>query len=602
MSAIRLSGATVMRRVLSLLLLLGVAPPAFTQDSGKAEPEQVFIDALGNSKMLAKGEYKAVRTVMASYFEKKYAADIQAGFGDDREAIVQFLKDNPDLRDTLYTALDPEVDKFEEALAIFRELWKLGPDKLKTHPELAVALCVVWDDPKAVYDYRSHQRRTRSNLPVDPMTVGWKENWQYLLSREGELKGAVQNLPWEFLVHMVNNRTPAAERDWAIKNYLRKRPGVGTIYKEIVYDTQMLRSEQRNGGGQGDCKLTGQDYTLEGIRKFGGVCAMQADFSARVAKSIAVPAEYVRGEGNSGGLHAWVMWVELKSVSKDKIEFAMLSEGRYFGDQYYIGQIEDPKSGRPMTDRDMERRLVTIGVAPQHARQADLLMRMVPYVKDKKEWTPKQRLAFVKKIFELFPHCERAWQELAEIAKDGKTIEPPDAVNLANRAITSFSNFPDFSWSLFDPILTSQKDKAQRGSVYEKAVLKYEALGRPDLACECRIKWAEYVEDSKDYKKAAEGLAQTIAKFPSEGRYVPQVLDKLADVCSKYKDGTKKLAKFYGDFLPRVPKTRGDEVTEYAVKVHEQALAFFKSNAMAKEAAQLEPVVNTLKKAKPGKP
>ena len=148
--------------------------------------------------------------------------------------------------------------------------------------------------------------------------------------------------------------------------------------------------------------------------------------------------------------------------------------------------------------------------------------------------------------------------------------------------------------------MTSQKDKTQRGSVFEKAVLKYEVLGRPDLACECRIKWAEYIEDAKDYKKAAEGLAQTISKFPGEGRYVPKVLDKLADVCANYKDGTKKLAKFYTEFLPRIPKTRGDEVTDYAVKVHEQALAFFKANNMPKEAAQVEAVLIPLKKAKPG--
>lgn len=593
---------SLIARLLFAIAVALIASPSFAQDAKPAELEQVFVDALGNNKMLSKGEYKAVRSVMSAYFEKKYDADIRAGFDKEYQAITQFLKDNPEIRDTLFTALNPEDDQFEEALKIFRELYKLGPDKLKAHANLAIAICVVWDNPKAIYDYRQHQRRTRSNLPIDPMTIGWKENYEYLISREGELKGVVQNLPWEFLVHMVNNRTPGTERDWAIKNYMKKRVGIGGIYKEIVYDKEMLRTERRDGGGKGECRLTGNDYTLEGVKKYGGVCAQQADFSARVAKSIAVPAEYVWGEGNSGGLHAWVMWVEIKSITKEKIDFVMLSEGRYFGDQFYIGHLEDPKSGRPITDRDMERRLATIGVAPQNARHADLLMRMYPYYKEKKELTSKQQVVFLKKIFEIFPHCEKAWTELAEVAKDGKTIDPPDAVNLANKAFTSFAGYPDFSWTLFDPILTSQKDKTQRGSVFEKAVLKYESLGRPDLACECRIKWAEYIEDAKDYKKAAEGLAQTISKFPGEGRYVPKVLDKLAEVCANYKDGTKKLAKFYTEFLPRIPKTRGDEVTDYAVKVHEQAHAFFKSNNMPKEASQVEAVLIPLKRAKPGKP
>ncbi len=573
-------------RFLAVIASLALASPLFTQaEDPKAEPEQVFIDALSNPKFFVKGEYKAVRAVMADYFAKKHDAEIRAAFDKDYDEIAKFLKDNPDLRDTLFTALDPDEDKIDEALKIFRELYKLGPDKLKAHPALAVALCVVWDDPKAVYDYRGHQRRTRSNLPIDPMTIGWKENYEYLLAHEGELKGVVQNLPWEFLVHMVNNHTPEPERDWAVKNYIKGRAGIGGIYKEVAYDQEMLRTEIASGGGKGQCKLTGQDYTLAGLKKYGGVCAQQADFAARVAKSIAVPAEYVHGEGNSGGLHAWVMWVELKSVTKDKIDFALMSEGRYFGDQFYIGRLLDPKTGQETTDRDLERRLATLGAAPAHARHADLLMRMYPYYKEKKALTPKQQLAFVRQMFEIFPHCERAWAELARIAKDGETVAPPDAVTLANRAFTSFAGFPDFSWSLFDSLLTSQKDKQQRSAVFERAVLKYEALGRPDLACECRLKWAEYVEGAKDYKKAADGLAQTIVKFPSEGRYVPKVLDKLAEVCAQYKDGTKKLAKFYLDFLPLVPKTRGGDVTKYAVKVHEKAQAFFVASNMPKEAA-----------------
>ena len=194
------------------ILFLIAAPFLSARDDKK--PEKAFVDALGTDKLLTKGEYRAVRAVMATYFEKKYDADLRAGFNKDYDAIVQFLKDNPEIRETLYAALDPEVDQFEEALRIFRELYKLGPEKLKAHANLAVATCVVWDNPKAVYDYRGHQVRTRSTLPVDPMKIGWKENYDYLISREGELKGAVQNLPWEFLVHAVNNRTPAAERDW----------------------------------------------------------------------------------------------------------------------------------------------------------------------------------------------------------------------------------------------------------------------------------------------------------------------------------------------------------------------------------------------------
>jgi hypothetical protein len=582
----------------AMLAALLLAPCAAAQDEKKDTPEQLLIDALAQGKVTNKGEYKLMRSTYAKFFESKYADDLRSAFDADYDDISKFLADNPDIRDTLFTAIDPDLDKVGAALKLFREVWKLDPAKLKTHPNLAVAVCVVWDDPKAVYDYRGHQLRTRSTLPGDEAKTGWKENYEYLLAREGDLKGAVQHLPWEFLVYMVNNRTPAAERDWAVKNYLKKRAGIGGVYKEVEYDTEMLRTEQANGVGKAECKLTGRDYTLENLRKFGGVCAQQADFAARVAKSLAVPAEYVSGEGNNGERHAWVMWVEVKAVNKEKVDFALVSEGRYSTDQYYVGQVEDPRSGRKLTDRDMERRLATVGVAPQDARHADLLMRAYPAYRESKSLTPKQRASFAKRVLEVFQHSERAWKELAEVGKDGTTFDATEATTLANKAFTTFANFPDFSWQLFDPLLTAQKDKTQRSAVYEKAVLKYEVLGRPDLACECRLKWAEYLTDAKEFKKAAEGLAQTISKFPDEGRYVPKVLDKLATVCGQYKDGTKKLAKFYLDFLPLVPKTRGNEVTIYAVKVHQQAADFFKANKMEKEAAAVDAVLATMVKKK----
>ena len=81
---------------------------------------------------------------------------------------------------------------------------------------------------------------------------------------------------------------------------------------------------------------------------------MQADYAARVGKSIGVPAEYVRGESNSGGLHAWVMWVELRTVTKTSIVFSLQSHGRYRTDHYYVGTLQDPQTGRRITDRELE--------------------------------------------------------------------------------------------------------------------------------------------------------------------------------------------------------------------------------------------------------
>jgi hypothetical protein len=119
------------------------------------------------------------------------------------------------------------------------------------------------------------------------------------------------------------------------------------------------------------------------------------------------------------------------------------------------------------------------------------------------------------------------------------------------------------------------KDSARRTKLYERAVNAFEVLGRPDLACEARITLSGLQADAKEYKKAADGLASTIRRFPDEGRYVPKMMTELITLCEKFDGGTDLLAKFYTAILPKVPKTRGDELSQYCVKMHEQAIEFF---------------------------
>lgn len=581
------------RCLLAGLFALAAAPLA-AQEPKAADPEQELVAALAGEKPFLRGEYKVVRAAFARYFERKFADDIKTAYGDDHAAVTAWLDANPEVKETFFAAIDPAADDVRRALEIFRDLYKLGPDRLKAYPDVAIAVAVTWDDPKAVYDYRGHQVRTKSHLPDGVMAVGPVENYEYLTTADGPLKSAAQTLPWEFLVHVVNHRTPAEERDWAKANYLKKRAGVGRSYQDVEYDGVMLKTKSEV------CKLNDQPYTLPSIKRHGGVCAMQADFAARVAKSLAVPAEYVRGEANLGGLHAWVMWVEVKSAAGGKIDFALLSEGRYFGDQYFVGTLDDPKTGKEMTDRDLERRLTFLGQSPLAARQADLLMRAFPVVKEKKSLTTAQQLDYLRRVRDVFPSSERAWLTLAEMTRDGRQLDRATAARWADQALTIFVKFPDFSWRIADDLLTPVTDRGSRARLFERLVTSYEGLGRPDLACEARLKLVGYQVESKDWVRAATGLEQTVRKFPAEGRYVPKMMEKLREVCEAegFRGGADRLAKFYLELLPRIPKARGDEVSRYSVTMHEQALEFLKAHNKPKEAAAVEAQLDRLRRGR----
>lgn len=578
-----------MPRLLWLVVAIVACSPCLRSQEPVADAEKKLADALSADKAFVRGGYPLVRAASARYFAETQSEAIREAFGDEHDALTAWLDANPEIKETLYTAIDPNQDQVIAALRLFRDLWKQDPARAKVYANVAIATAVVWDDPRAVYDFRGHQVRTKSILPDKVMQIGPMDNYDYLTGTTGPLKPIVPQLPWEFLVHVVNDRTPIEERDWARKNYLRRRAGIGSSYKDVEYDVEMLRTRSEV------CKLNGQPYTLPSILEHGGVCAMQADFAARVAKSLVVPAEYVRGESNSGGLHAWVMWVELKSVQRDRISFALMSEGRYLVDQYYVGTLLNPKTGQEMTDRDLERRLATIGTAPESARQAELLMRAYPMVKAKKELTSADQLRYIRRVLDLFPHSEGAWLELAALSKDGLQKSAATAGQYAERAFNTFANFPDFVWRVVPDLLTPQTDKLYRVRIYERIVAKFEQLGRPDLACEARITLADYQAAQKDHKRAAAGLAQTIRKFPTEGRYVPKMMEKLQEICREFRGGTDLLAAFYLEILPRIPTKRGSEVSDYAVGMYEQAVMFFQTNSKVAEAARVQQALDLVR-------
>lgn len=563
------------------LIVLGWSP-AKADDADQPLIDLVFPNGFFNDKAFAKGEYKNVRKVFATYFEAKHGTTLRTSLDDDAAPLFEFLNANLEVKETLFTAIDPDADNPAQVMAVFRDLWKADAAAVKANDELAVAIAVVWDNPRGIYDYRGHQVRTKSLLPDTVAKVDALDNFKYILDRQSKLKGPQLQLPWEFLVHTVNHKTPDNERDWAMDKYLKKRTGIGNIYKEIEYDKEMLRTQSKV------CKLNGMPYTLESIKQYGGVCAMQADFAARVAKSLGVPAEYVGGESNSGGLHAWVMWVEVKSVNKDAVAFTLESHGRYFGDNYYVGTLLDPKTGKKITDREMERQLTAVGTAPHNSRQADLLMRAFPIVRDAKSLTTKQQLAYLNKVLTLFPMSDAAWVELAALHRDGKLTDSVEATRLVDKALTTFAKFPDFTSQIVGDLLTAQKDKVYRTRTFEKMATAFENLGRPDLACEARLKLVEYQTEAKDHKKAFDGLANTVRKFPDEGRYVPRMVTRMQEVSKDVKGGDNLMAKFYLEILPRVPARRGEEVSEYCVKLHKQAVAYLKENNKPKEAATVE--------------
>jgi hypothetical protein len=275
------------------------------------------------------------------------------------------------------------------------------------------------------------------------------------------------------------------------------------------------------------------------------------------------------------------MWVEIKRLTPDRVEFGYLSFGQYPDLKHYTGDITHPQTGEKIIDRDMERTLYMVGHDRVGKRQADLIMRAYPRLRESLSFDTPKRLAYMDRCLKVNPMNEAAWQELAGLARAGEFKGREQvfaAMEHVEALLRTFRANPDFSWKVFDDLVSAQPDLQQRARLYEKVVAMYEVGGRPDLACEARLKLAELQCEQKRYRPAATGLAFTIEKFPTEGRYVPKLMDKLQEVCTHFPEGTKLLVDFYLRVLPKVPPTRAGEVSKYCVNMHEQAIAFLKEN------------------------
>ena len=532
--------------------------------------QQAIVALYESQKLLVKKEYPALRKLFADRFAREQDAALRQGLGGDYDAMLLWLTEHPDVREELFTAIRPDKDKVPDVLGIFNELRKQFPDKIVPYANLAIATSVVWDDPRAgIYNYEHHARRCKANMPANLFAA--VENFKYFVAAESVMQGRIQHVPWEFLVHVVNHRTPEPERVWAVQNFVGKRVMYGKCYSDVPYDMEMLKS------GSETAKLNGKDYSLPNILTFGGVCAMQADFASRVGKSMGVSAEYVRGEAAGGELHAWVMWVELKQATPTGLVFSLESHGRYRGDKYYVGHLNDPQTGMEITDRDLELRLQTVGLDTVAKRHAALVMAAFPALRDRAQLDAAKQLALLSQVIGYSPGCEEAWFATARLFREvsGEKQHAKQYGVVLDRLFATFARVPDFTWKVFDDLAAYQAEPKPQVAMYQRLVTLYEMAERPDLACEARLKLTDILVEQEKPLDAVEGLALSIKKFPGEGRYVPRMLDRIDTLCSGVKGADQKLAQFYLEILPLVPQMRGSDPSPFALQMFERGVGVF---------------------------
>lgn len=580
---VRFEHLVVMKRipvVLLVFLLLSFSTVSASEDGNvPAAPvglNDLSLELYAKKKLFDKKSYADLRKAYAHDFEKKHVDDLDRIWGDSDDPFRKFMDEHPRIKEIFFQVINPTGrggDNIPAALRLMKEIWKKYPKEFETYPALAVAVSLVWDRPDRGTDAEPVMRQhkaTEASGQADAMA-----NFHYYSNVDISMGDRIRYMPWEFLALLVDQKTPLDERKWALKNYLPKRSGIGKVYGTVAYDYPML-------AGTAEPKLAGIAYTLPNMLSRGGVCSCQADFSTRVAKSIGVPAFYVVGADRYGGLHAWVMWIEIHEISSKGMRCSLLSEGRYFKDNFYVGSTREPWSGLRTTDRALAMNLSAIGRDTIAYRQSVLALRAFNHIAAEKNLSAREKLDYLGKVLDLNPLSTVAWRRIAAMVRSGD-FDKKDANLLKmyfNRFFRDFSQHPDFTWEVFDDLVSFSAWQRNRGKNYGKLCTLYEQAKRPDLACRARLKYGKILADEGKQGEALKGLAGTCLLFPDEGAIIPGIIEEMERLCrdedmEKTKANYRSLASFYKALLPKIPKNRDNRPSKYCISMYEKAsLAF----------------------------
>jgi len=238
------------------------------------------------------------------------------------DTVSHLLVEKLDLRDVRKAALQ-NLLKLEQANAA----------DLHEYAALGVAFCLVFDRPFP--RNWPHSQVPQSAVPIGDLDIVQRFNFYVESNRDRKLELDPRQLTFEKLKFLVDSEVAFSELDYAQKNRISYSHFEDAFFA-IKYDDARARS--------GNVLFNWQlpTYTLEDIKKSGGICVDQAYYAMIMGKGRGIPTVYFHGQGAGGG-HAWFGY--LSSSGKWQLDC-----GRYESQNYPKGYAVDPQTWQPIDD------------------------------------------------------------------------------------------------------------------------------------------------------------------------------------------------------------------------------------------------------------
>jgi len=431
-----------------------------------------------------------------------------------RVELFRFLRKAARLQAAVAFAIRPG-DRVARAYGVVDRLRRKHGEPLDRYANLVAALAVVHD------------------TKPDPTRDRPLELFEYYVRNENKMLMGLRHVPPALLIHVVDTPVEIADLKWALDKYAGDT-NVGNLYFDVPYD------EMHHFGGKAK-RISGKPYTLENLRKYGGVCQDQAYFASNVGKAIGVPAVATGGHAGDQG-HAWVGFFEVRGKTKGEWNFL---SGRYHEYRRVRGWVKDPQTGRSVPESHVALRSELVGTRPSGRHQAVALtdaaarlgwmhrrQRHVEGLPPLLPTAPRplrdtgtvSRLALIEAALRKNPAHEEGWQAVASLARAGKL--DPDQVREWARHLGKLcgKKYPDFSADILKPLIGSIKKVEDQNAAWERAIRFFKR--RLDLAAELRLEQAAMWAGAKRPDRALACYQIVLDKHMNDGPVVVTALQR----------------------------------------------------------------------------
>jgi len=320
-----------------------------------------------------------------------------------------------------------DQDDVAAAVSVLHELYGHSTGAMVRHPDLAVAMAIVFDRHDS-----SLERR--------------KDTFRWLTNSRVESAYDVARLPHEVARYLVDQRVSREERTWAYKRY-RAEWNLDNVYRDVEYDHDALIGKRPR-------HLAGKNYTLPNIHDYGGTCGDQAYYAAQVGRALGWPVAAIEHHGPGIVGHCWCL--QLRAVNDEYVWGEVGGRG--------FGWVVDPATGRKGSDQTLSFLLRSLrqGRSKREvaAALAQVALRVPEWVRAEVPTDPaalqaiaepsdprreSERLAayytverklrplwLVREALKADPYNAVAWDAVQSLAR-GKRIGPDDLAGLLDR-------------------------------------------------------------------------------------------------------------------------------------------------------------------------